>query len=92
MVERRPPKPEVEGSSPSSPADCSTGMNNIMIAKIMEYFKGIKVEMNKVSWMSRNQVVNSTIIVGVFSFIIAMFLFVLDVGLSELINILFNFV
>ncbi len=60
--------------------------------KLREYFKSIKVEMNKVSWMSRNQVVNSTFIVGVFSFIIAIFLFVLDLGLSEFINILFNFV
>ena len=63
-----------------------------MITKIREYFKGIKIEMSKVSWMSRNQVVNSTILVGIFSFIIAMFLFVLDIGLSELINVLFNFV
>ena len=60
--------------------------------KLREYFKSIKVEMNKVSWMTRNQVVNSTFIVGVFSFIIAVFLFVLDLGLSEFINILFNFV
>jgi len=55
-----------------------------------EYFKSIKVEMNKVSWMTRSQVVNSTFIVGVFSFIIAIFLFILDLGLSEFINILFN--
>ena len=60
--------------------------------KIKEYFKSIKVEMNKVSWMTRSQVVNSTIIVGVFSFIVAIFLFVLDLGLSEIINVLFNFV
>jgi preprotein translocase subunit SecE len=60
--------------------------------KIKEYFKSIKIEMNKVSWMTRNQVVNSTIIVGVFSFIVAIFLFVLDLGLSEIINVLFNFV
>ena len=60
--------------------------------KIREYFKSIKIEMNKVSWMTRNQVVNSTFIVGVFSFIIAIFLFILDLGLSEFINVLFNFV
>ena len=60
--------------------------------KIREYFKSIKIEMNKVSWMTRAQVVNSTIIVGVFSFIIAIFLFILDLGLSEFINVLFNFV
>ena len=60
--------------------------------KIKEYFKSIKIEMNKVSWMTRSQVVNSTIIVGVFSFIVAIFLFVLDLGLSEIISVLFNFV
>ena len=61
--------------------------------KLREYFKSIKIEMIKVSWMSRNQVVNSTFIVGVFSLIIATFLFILDLGLSEFINIiLFNFV
>tara|TARA_Y100000590_G_scaffold434976_1_gene553858 strand:+ start:354 stop:626 length:273 start_codon:yes stop_codon:yes gene_type:complete len=90
LVERRPPKPEVEGSSPSSPATNLIARDFML--KIREYFKSIKVEMNKVSWMSRNQVVNSTFIVGVFSFIIAIFLFVLDLGLSEFINILFNFV
>tara|TARA_Y100000590_G_C14962963_1_gene729412 strand:+ start:44 stop:235 length:192 start_codon:yes stop_codon:yes gene_type:complete len=63
-----------------------------MFKSISEYFKSIKVEMGKVSWMTRDQVVNSTIIVGVFAFIIAIFLFVLDVGLSELVNILFNFI
>ena len=61
-----------------------------MFEKIREYFKSIKVEMGKVSWMTRNQTVNSTIIVGVFAFIIATFLFTLDIGLSELVNILFN--
>ena len=45
-----------------------------MITKIRNYFKSISVEMNKVSWMTRDQVVNSTIIVGIFSFIIAAFL------------------
>ena len=61
-----------------------------MFGKLREYFKSIKVEMGKVSWMTRSQTVNSTIIVGVFAFIIAIFLFTLDVGLSELVNILFN--
>ena len=61
-----------------------------MFAKIREYFKSIKIEMGKVSWMTRSQTINSTIIVGIFAFIIAVFLFTLDVGLSELVNILFN--
>ena len=61
-----------------------------MFAKMTEYIKSIKIEMMKVSWMSRPQTINSTVIVGVFAFIIAIFLFTLDIGLSELVNILFN--
>ena len=61
-----------------------------MIAKIREYFRSIKIEMSKVSWMTRGQTINSTVIVGVFAFIVATFLFTLDIGLSEVVNVLFN--
>ena len=82
MVERRPPKPEVEGSSPSSPA--------LKMNKIINYFKSISVELKKVSWLTKEQLINSTIIVGVFSFIIALFLFILDFGLTQVIRLIFN--
>ena len=58
--------------------------------KISAYFKSISSEMKKVSWMNKQQIINSTIIVGIFSLIISVFLFVLDFGLSELVKILFN--
>ena len=61
-----------------------------MIEKLNNYFKSISSEMKKVSWMNKQQIINSTIIVGIFSFIIAVFLFVLDFGLSELVKVLFN--
>ena len=61
-----------------------------MLKSINEYFKSISSEMKKVSWMNKQQIINSTIIVGVFSFIIATFLFVLDFGLSEFVKVLFN--
>ncbi|MDB4859573.1 preprotein translocase subunit SecE [Candidatus Marinimicrobia bacterium] len=63
-----------------------------MVKSISDYFKSIRVEMVKVSWLTRDQAVNSTFIVGVFAFIIAIFLFVLDIGLSEFVNILYNFI
>ena len=88
MVERRPPKPEVEGSSPSSPAIINRGCN--MITSLRRYFKSISVETGKVSWMTRPQILNSTFIVGVFALIITLFLFVLDNGLSYLVKILFQ--
>ena len=59
-----------------------------MITAVRKYFRSIVVEMNKVSWMTRSQIINSTFIVGVFALIIAAFLFVLDISLSELIRLL----
>ena len=82
MVERRPPKPEVEGSSPSSPA---YNMN-----KIINYFKSINIEMKKVSWLTKKQLINSTVIVLVFALIISIFLFILDFGLSEVVKIIYT--
>ena len=61
-----------------------------MFRKINNYFGSITSEMKKVSWMNKPQIINSTIIVGFFALIIAVFLFVLDFGLSEVVKVLFN--
>ena len=61
-----------------------------MITSIRRYFKSISAEINKVSWMTRSQILNSTFIVGVFALIITLFLFVLDNGLSYFVRILFK--
>ena len=57
-----------------------------MIQKISQYFNGIQVEMKKVTWLSKEEMLGSTIIVGVFSILIALFLFFVDFGLSEFIS------
>ena len=57
-----------------------------MIQKISQYFNGIQVEMNKVTWLSKEEMLGSTLIVGVFSILIALFLFFVDFGLSEFIS------
>ncbi len=82
MVERRPPKPEVEGSSPSSPA--------LIMNKIINYFKGINLEMKKVSWLTKEQLLNSTFIVLGFAVLISLFLFVLDFSLVEFVKLIFG--
>tara|TARA_B110000438_G_scaffold246298_1_gene247774 strand:- start:10 stop:201 length:192 start_codon:yes stop_codon:yes gene_type:complete len=61
-----------------------------MFKNINDYFKSIASEMRKVSWMNKQQIINSTIIVGFFALIISVFLFVLDFGLSEIVKVLFN--
>jgi len=58
--------------------------------KIINYFKSITVELRKVSWLTKEQLINSTIIVGVFSILVAVFLFILDFGLTQFVKILFD--
>ncbi|MBC8213286.1 MAG: preprotein translocase subunit SecE [Candidatus Marinimicrobia bacterium] len=58
-----------------------------MLEKITNYFGSIGVEMKKVTWLSKDELLSSTVIVGVFSVIVAIFLFFIDFGLSELMSI-----
>ena len=57
-----------------------------MIQKISQYFNGIQVEMKKVTWLSKQEMLGSTVIVGIFSVMIAIFLFFVDFGLSEVVS------
>ena len=79
MVERRPPKPEVEGSSPSSPAD-----NTMKFLKT--YIGDVKIELRKVTWLSKNEMLGSTMVVWVFAIIVSIFLFIIDFGIAEFIS------
>lgn len=54
-----------------------------MIDKIKDYFKSIVVEMKKVTWLSKDELLSSAMVVGVFSIVVAIFLFFIDYGLTE---------
>ena len=57
-----------------------------MIQKISKYFNDVQVEMKKVTWLSKEEMLGSTVIVGIFSIMIATFLFFVDFGLSEFVS------
>ena len=57
-----------------------------MIRKITDYVNGVQLEMKKVTWLSKEEMLGSTMIVGVFAVFIAVFLFFVDFGLSEIIT------
>ena len=57
-----------------------------MIQKISQYFNGVQVEMKKVTWLSKEEMLGSTVIVGIFSVMIAIFLFFADLVLSEFVS------
>jgi len=58
-----------------------------MFDSINNYFAGVKKEMKKVSWLSKNEILGSTFVVGLFSIIVALFLFFVDFGLTEIMTI-----
>ena len=57
-----------------------------MIRKITEYVGGVQLEIKKVTWLSKKEMLGSTVIVGVFAILISIFLFIIDFGLSEFIS------
>ena len=57
-----------------------------MFEKISQYINGVQVEIRKVSWLSKDEMMGSTIIVGIFSALVSIFLFVVDFGLTEFVS------
>ena len=57
-----------------------------MLQKITEYVNGVQIEMKKVTWLSKQEMLGSTVIVGIFAVFIAVFLFFVDFGLSEFVS------
>ena len=57
-----------------------------MFRRITEYVNGVQMEMKKVTWLSKEEMFGSTVIVGIFAVLIAVFLFIVDFGLSEFVS------
>jgi len=56
------------------------------IAAVRQFWREVALEMKKVSWPTRTEVINTTIITIVVVFFFAAFLWVSDMGLSYLIQ------
>jgi len=57
-----------------------------MWEKIVQFFHEVKAELKKVNWPARKETIAATSVVLVIVFIIAVFLFIVDYGLSFLIR------
>ncbi len=55
------------------------------------YYSDVKIELKKVSWLSKNEMLGSTSVVWVFAIIVAIFLFVVDFGITQFISRLLEF-
>ena len=86
MVERRSPKPEAEGSSPSAPAN---KLNYIMKNPI-KFIQEVKQEAFKVSWPTGKETVQGALMVFVMAVIMSLFFLLLDQVLKFLLEALLN--
>lgn len=91
LVEYRSPKPRVAGSSPSTPATFKivTLVSGIAIY-MFKYFNQIKQEFYRITWPNRRKTISATIMVFIMIFIMAIYFFFVDWGLSSIVNLLLN--
>ena len=61
-----------------------------MANKITNFFKDVKLEMGKVSWSTRDELIGSTIVVLVSLAILSIFIGICDVVLSTVVNIIMS--
>ena len=73
MVERRSPKPEVGGSSPSAPARLKEDMKNPV-----KFLQEVKQEAFKVTWPTGKETLQGTLMVAAMAIIASIFFLLLD--------------
>jgi len=81
-------KPIAASRKGSLPAKVTTGpVKRNVFNKSIQFLREVKVELKKVTWPSRKQAVGSTLVVLVLVAIISLFLGVIDIGLSSLVQL-----
>ena len=84
MVERRSPKPEAEGSSPSAPANLSLEIMRNPIKFIQE----VKQEAFKVTWPTWKETLQGALMVFVMAVVMSLFFLLLDQVLKFILELL----
>ena len=57
-----------------------------MLQKTQEFFQEVAVELKKVSWPTRQQTMNATVVVITVAFIVAFFLGIVDIVLARIVG------
>ncbi len=60
-----------------------------MIKKIQQFVEDVKIEMAKVAWPTRPELMNSTMIVVVVSILFTIFIFTSDVIISKVVQLFY---
>jgi preprotein translocase subunit SecE len=85
LVERRSPKPEAEGSSPSAPANKA---KQYIMKNPIKFIQEVKQEAFKVSWPTGKETMQGTLMVFVMAVVMSLFFLLLDQVLKFLLEAL----
>ncbi len=75
------------GSTPAAPVVLE---NMNIIQKPINFIKEVKVELGKVAWSTRQELISSTIVVIVITIITGIFIGLIDISLSKILSLLFK--
>ncbi len=84
MVERRSPKPEAEGSSPSAPANLSL----YIMKNPIKFIQEVKQEAFKVTWPTWKETLQGALMVFVMAVVMSLFFLLLDQVLKFFLELL----
>ena len=84
MVERRSPKPEAEGSSPSAPAN----INKMNMKNPIKFIQEVKQEAFKVSWPTGKETLQGALMVFLMAVVMSLFFLLLDQALKFFLDLL----
>ncbi len=82
------PSKKVAGGASSVIDKMSQGEGKI--AQGIQFLREVRIELNKVTWPTRQQTIASTVVVIILVFIISFFLGLVDMGLSKIIEVLLH--
>ncbi len=85
MVERRSPKPEAVGSSPSAPAKLT---KLLFMMKPLKFLQEVKQEAFRITWPTKKDTLTGALMVFGLASIAAIFFLILDQILRFLLNII----
>ena len=85
MVERRSPKPEAEGSSPSAPAN---KVNELIMRNPIKFIQEVKQEAFKVTWPTGKETLQGALMVFAMALVMSLFFLLLDQVLKFFLEIL----
>ena len=85
MVERRSPKPEAEGSSPSAPAN---KVLRLIMKNPIKFIQEVKQEAFKVTWPTTKETLQGALMVFAMAVVMSLFFLLLDQVLKFFLELL----